>query len=516
MMNAKLLQLAVLAVWLALHSFAAAQSRSTPDHPSHRYLPPPSGKQTLTDQIKSLEQLSQAVSSGQASSAPSKLSPEQLAQLDALLESFRDEKGELRVPSPDAVPKEWIDNLLPDPKQRQQAKEMLEEYSRTRNLNLKPDRPSPPTSSPADANEDSPAPTNRPGNNTLNNTLNPRDNRNRSTRQANEPADPALDPAANPAGNPATNRTNGTPSNQRNNQTDGQTDGQGGMPPATSPELRKLYETLKQFQQQRAQQEALNNARAATDANGSPSPGSSSSPSPNRRSTGPSTRDSNSSNSANSANGNRSNRTGGTARSNSSQPNRAQRVPASERPRSAATPPNEPGPGTVAPPGGLDSSDKNGATRPSQVDANGPSRPNDPADPKPPTAQDANGQLSNPTAKPGESAQAKPADKPELTPFDEGFDFSKDQEVPINPFVDPPAQAPASRPHSAASAGTFSSEADGRSAPVHAVDSASATDHRWLRLELRQTGSPSGRSTRPAASARAHRAEDHRREATER
>ncbi len=134
-MKLKILQ-AMLAGWLLISQTANAQvdsPRPVQDHPSHRYLPPPVGKRLLKEQIDSLQRL-QSEEAAEQPAAPMQLSPSQLKQLDSILESFRDEKGELNLPTPDQIPKQWIENFLPDPKQRAQAKKMLEQYSRSRNL----------------------------------------------------------------------------------------------------------------------------------------------------------------------------------------------------------------------------------------------------------------------------------------------------------------------------------------------------------------------------------------------
>ncbi len=91
-----------------------AQAPSDPEWgvlPSHRYLPPPQGARSVLDQVKLLEQLNQSVGQ-QATSDALQLSPKQLELLDDLVESFRNEQGELELPKPDSIPKQWIENLL--------------------------------------------------------------------------------------------------------------------------------------------------------------------------------------------------------------------------------------------------------------------------------------------------------------------------------------------------------------------------------------------------------------------
>jgi hypothetical protein len=256
-------------LWLIQSAAAQAPPRSLPDHPSHRYLPPPVGRGNLLEQVQSLERLTQEAESNRPQF---ELSPSQLEQLDAILENFRDENGQLNLPTPNSVPGPLIDSLLPNPKDRQQAKQMLEEYARSRNLKL------PSNSNPSNVN---PSSANPPGgNNPFDPAMGlPSD----ATSQASgDSSQPGLGSSSIPGASPRSSSqssssqgassqglpSTGAPSQNGSAQppfSDGRPlagqdtspFSQGDLPKDTPPELRKLVETLKQFgaEQQQAWQE---------------------------------------------------------------------------------------------------------------------------------------------------------------------------------------------------------------------------------------------------------------------
>ncbi len=437
-MDVKSLPVAALAGWLSLSQLLLAQLPQfmpsqppppptvfVPDNPSHRYLPPPVGKSSLMERVRALEQLSQSQTGGSSpTELPLGLSPNQLKQLDSILDSFRDEKGELHLPSPESVPKEWIDRLLPDPKQRQQAKEMLEQYSRSRNIPLTQDKSSslPPIDSRPGQADSTQLPRQEPANN----------KRSSNQGDANRAGSNQPSGSNQPLGTGQASGT-GQPSGES------QPSGNDELPKDVPPQLRQLYETLKQFQRQQQQQAAQ---PADTNAGGS-------------RGNAPSNR-----NGSSLGSDQRSNRT--------TRPSPTARPPASASRGSASAKPNTTSP-RIQPPNGARGQSMNGQgqqpplTEPGVQPGLQPGADNDAGtnsgankDPDDKNAIDKNSTndvsrglpadpLKGNNLSGGDQAAAKgntpDSNSPALTPFDEGFDFSKDKQVPVNPFMDPMMQA---------------------------------------------------------------------------
>ena len=386
------------------------------DLPSHRYLPPPEGKNTLLDQIRSLERLSQ----DRPQSPQFELTPSQLKTLDTLLEAFRDEKGELNLPNPESIP-----NLLPDPKQRQQAQEMLEEYARSRQLQL--------SQSPADK-VPSPFPSNRvednrglaEGNRAEGNRA--EGNRAEGNRAEGNRAEGNRAEGNRAEGNRAEanraegNRAEGNPVAGNREDRDMGAKGTSAipknfeLPQDTPPELRKLYETLKQFseQQQKAQREqgASSGAPARRpSSNGVGASGAS------PRNSSPSQRPGSRSRTRNESTPGRSNPSGASA-------NRERSHEVSPPINKAMT--NRPGKDGLA-----NGTSGQGAQGNGRTESNGRAEPNG-------SANQAGEQQANPADGKDPLSPAAPPlpdpSKPQLTPFDEGYDFSADKKVVDNPF----------------------------------------------------------------------------------
>lgn len=537
-MKFKCLQFLMLAAWLSLSASATAQStREASDHPSHRYLPPPRGKGTLTEQINSLEQLNRAedaITTGQKKSAPLELTPSQLQQLDSILESFRGENGELNIPSPESVPKQWIDSLLPDPKQRQQAKDMLEEYSRKRNIPLKTD-PSAfppidafePQANPSRLNEARPndARSNaEPSSTVPSNTNRPGVDRPERTQERNAPSDNRLNgekPLPSKAPTTARNQSHANesnidefPKNQPNKSGSGRTGSSSNEPNSNDTLRSELRNIESPSNQSRENRSPLNSPR-----NQDPSDSESFNNGRNRES-GKLGRES----SGNASYGDRSSRT----ESNPTESSRTEAGPAGSgaagsgefelpqdtppalrdlfetlkkfqqqnsldeqptrtspaaRPRSAPSPPRKDSlanrPTTpnapVKNPGNSSSGTPNRYSRPnansqqgsrlrSQPQTNdsdaalrgqstsasreeGRETPSDPVN-RPGAEPSASSDASN-SSKDSQPNSGSPIKKPPtLTPFDEGYDFSTEQKVPIDPFA-PDTPRPRPSPKSA-------------------------------------------------------------------
>ena len=410
-MKIKLWQMAVLMAWLTLVQPGIAQlppPRDGRDHPSHRYLPPPTGalttgKANVTDQINALERLAAGDTEGQS---PFQLSPAQLKQLDSIVESFRNDKGDLELPDPQSIPKQWIDSLLPDPKQRQQVKDVLEEYARTRNLQL--DQDNKPNSLPPF--DSSPAATNGSKSNGTGNGA----GGSRSTV---------------PSPNPGNNASRANSDVLRQNS--------GAEPPESSEavndgaaqnrlaELQKLYESLKKIQEQRAQQEQQRDANSSRWQRFT-TPGDR-----NRNATGASRNDPRG---PRPPRPNESSLSGPNA-SGSRMRDRTDRMPGTNQSRpNDSNNSNNAQSGRFRPAPQLTDDDlANGLRNQSTGGAVGASAP---------TANNGlgmNGVGADNSAPPGNAPLTPPADPkvPALTPFDEGYDFSKDQKVAIDPFAQP-------------------------------------------------------------------------------
>lgn len=448
-MNIKCLQAFMLAGCLSLQALALAQPPRGADHPSHRYLPPPIGAGTLADQINSLERLNNSAHAPAPGdqAAPLELSPAQLKQLDSILESFRGEDGQPDIPSPDSIPKQWIDSLLPDPKQRQQAKEMLEQYSRTRNLPLKSNNDPgglPPID---DKDSESKPPTpgtsssqSQPRRQSPNDGLRDIDRNKIDRDKSNGFQSPDIPPRTSSGavddpfsrerqakqpdnakgGNAQGGERPGSDSSSDNDQP-----GSFQLPKDTPPALRDLYETLKKFQQQNTQEqrettssrmsrkaaearERAANAPARSDPR-SPRPITPNNPTP---SSGAS-------------------KTGNAAR------------PTAPRPSNAATPTQ---PGRTRPQPQLtdnDAANGIGAGAIGQGNSDGPSSSGTPSDPS-----SGDSSLRNPNRNPSGTNQPEPSVDPRsrnLNPFEEGFDFSSQPPVPANPFSQ--AEDPTANPN---------------------------------------------------------------------
>lgn len=390
-MKIKLWQMAVLVAWLTLTQPAIAQPpppRGQLDHPSHRYLPPPTGIHSVSEQIRALERMAASDADVQRRL---ELSPAQLKQLDSIVESFRNDKGELELPDPRSIPKPWIDALLPDPKQQQQVKDVLEEYARSRNLQLDQDtKPNmlPPLQSPPSGSNGS------------------KSNEVRGSR------------STDPSSSPGNNAARGNQSAEAPNSSEAVNDG---ASQSRLAELQKLYESLKKIQEQRAQQEQQRDASSRWQR--STAPGDR-----NRTATGPSRND---------PRGQRPPRPGesplsGPGASGSKQRDRTDRMLGTNQPRpnNASNAPS----GRLRPaPQLTDDDTANGL-------GNAPSGSGDNAA-GPPTNNKLglNGNGSDNSALRGNAPPSQPADPkaPVLTPFDEGYDFSKDQKVAVDPFAQP-------------------------------------------------------------------------------
>ncbi|MCC6508183.1 MAG: hypothetical protein IT423_03695, partial [Pirellulaceae bacterium] len=310
-------------LWLGLVAAQAQPPMSSPwnDHPSHRWLPPPKDKNSIADQIGMLERLSQLAGGGQTDQPPTpQLTPEQMQMLDSVVESFRNDKGELELPNLDSVPKSWIDSLLPDPKQRQQAKRLLEEYARERKLPLPgsdPNLPTAPTRQPYNQLDSNPF-GNAQADNPDNNRLRPNQSGANQSRNdqpgAGQPGNSPLGSnqpnnrgrtGVNPPGarTPADSSAAEKPSSDRT-LNGGPFDNQPRSPSTMPKEVMDLIERLKQVDRAQQQQQSDRASQAATGPRGSSSSrasGNSNTRSPARNT--PSTR-------AGSNNSNNNNRSG--------------------------------------------------------------------------------------------------------------------------------------------------------------------------------------------------------------
>ena len=413
-MKIKFWQMAVLMAWLALAQPGIAQlppPRTGLDHPSHRYLPPPTGmlttgKANVTDQIRALERMAAGDAEGQSSF---ELSPAQLKQLDSIVESFRNDKGELELPDPQSIPKQWIDTLLPDPKQRQQVKDVLEDYARTRNLQLDQDDKSnipSPFDSPAAGTSGSKNNGARGSRSTVP-SPSPGDNPSRASSDALGQNSGAEPPTSSEAVNDGTS--------------------QDGTSQSRLAELQKLYESLKKIQEQRAQQEQQREANSSRWQR-STTPGDR-----NRNATGASRNDSRG---PRPPRPNESSLSGPDA-AGSRMRDRTDRLPGTNQPRPNNS--NNAQPGRFRPAPQLTDNDLANGLR-NESTGREPTGGDDSS-----SARSANNGLGMNTggadnqALPGTSPVTPPTDPkaPVLTPFDEGYDFSKDQKVPIDPFAAP-------------------------------------------------------------------------------
>ncbi len=124
----------------AQQSMLPASASSISDDGSHfsqRNLPLPGQRDTgfdLRAQIELLERLNDFSKRQPDESDPTPLTESQLKQIDSIVNSFRDQDGNLSLPMLDSLPKPWIQSLLNDPVKRQQARQMLEQYARQRQL----------------------------------------------------------------------------------------------------------------------------------------------------------------------------------------------------------------------------------------------------------------------------------------------------------------------------------------------------------------------------------------------
>ncbi len=131
--------------------------KTAPDPPSQRRLQLPEGElPTIGEQVRLLQQLRNRVSLQPAPSPP--LTEQQLQQMEQIFRRWKSESAEeFQLPNLDSIPQEWIEKAITDPKVRQQAERLLQQYAQERQ-NL---------TSPMNADRGSPGlqgePTNRAG-----------------------------------------------------------------------------------------------------------------------------------------------------------------------------------------------------------------------------------------------------------------------------------------------------------------------------------------------------------------
>ena len=109
------------------------------DRPTQRWFPLPHGDGSdLNEQAQWLQQLSDLISSnsrtGSGDSPLTKLSEQQLQEMEKALDNLQKQIGEDKLPSLESIPQAWIDQALSDPVVRKQAEQLLEQYARDRKL----------------------------------------------------------------------------------------------------------------------------------------------------------------------------------------------------------------------------------------------------------------------------------------------------------------------------------------------------------------------------------------------
>lgn len=152
-------KLAVIGWMICLGQITCAQTvPSAVDEPQQRWLPLPPGSQAnLLEQMELLQLLQNRLETanpvGDNSSKP-KLNDLQKEMVEQAIEQWQKSGGNLAtdatgnpiLPDLSSVPKEWVDAAQSDPKLRQQAQRLLEQYARDRRLaptDRTPEKPKP-------------------------------------------------------------------------------------------------------------------------------------------------------------------------------------------------------------------------------------------------------------------------------------------------------------------------------------------------------------------------------------
>ncbi len=105
------------------------------DQPFQRWLPLPEGNESsVAEQMRALAEFRNLMGNQREESSAPELTEDQLNALDRIMSAWTNESGELEVPNLDFLPPGLLDKAMQDEKHIQQAKELLEQYAKKRQL----------------------------------------------------------------------------------------------------------------------------------------------------------------------------------------------------------------------------------------------------------------------------------------------------------------------------------------------------------------------------------------------